>query len=215
MTAGLTIFNASNTVQIDQNWRNYGFRQIIPVAIGTDSSGAVRYQLNVSGSPALLCACRASTLYPFKLHSWYSSGSWRFNWLFYRPDGMSDPVTETVQFYIFDVLDTGGFSNIGLEVFLDGGPRVFHSDAPVLKTSPVQGCDTSFIGTPGRTYVPLIMRNPVFGAFIAGAGYRLCFHTLRVSGSNIITEQKLTPNGATGAYANSGAFMPVDVSGLS
>lgn len=222
MTAGLTLFNDSGTVQIDQNWRNYGFRQRIPVTLTAYASSPPNpagyngnlSQLVVSGSPALLVACKASTLLPVKLHSYYSSGTWTFNWLFLSPD-VAD-VTETVEFIIFDTMD-GVYSNVGMEVFIDGGPRVFHSDAPVMKIGAVQGCHIGFTGSPGRSYVPLIMRNPVYGVDLGfPTGYRLSSHCLRVSGSSITSAPSGTLGafGASGSYSNVGQYAAIDVTGL-
>ncbi|CAM5769754.1 hypothetical protein [Bosea minatitlanensis] len=222
MPAGLTLYNSWGTVQIDQNWRNYGFRQKIPVTITSyytsppNPAGfpGTTYQLVVAGTPALLVACKASTLQPIRMHSYYADGIWTFNWCFVIP--FTDAVTETVEFFVFDTMN-GSYSNVGLEVFNQAGERVFHSDAPVMKVAPGQPCDVDFTGTPGKNYVPLITRNPIFG-YLAGfpAGYRIGAHTLRVSGSNIVTSTVgFASWGASGEYANGGAFIPVDVTGLS
>lgn len=222
MDAGLTLFNDWGSVQVDQNWRNYGFRQKIPVTITSYYTSppnppgfpGTTYQLTVPGTTALLVACRATELYPVKMHSYYSGGVWTFNWCFVIPGAAT--VTETVEFFVFDMLDST-YSNVGLEVFLDGGPRVFHSDAPTMKVAPRQGCDAAFFGSVGKSYVPLITRNPVFGYYPGPpSGYRLGVHCLRVSGPNITTGAVFSASwGASGEYANPGAFIPVDVTGLS
>ncbi len=220
MVAGLTLFNDSGTVQIDQNWRNYGFRQKIPVTITAYVTSPPNplgfngntFQLVLSGTAALLVACKASTLLPIKLHSYYDSGTWTFNWLFIAPGGVA--ATETVEFFVFDTMN-GAYSQVGLEVWIDGGPRVFHSDAPVMKVGAVQGCDAPFTGAGGKSYVPLILRNPIFGQLFGG-GYRVWSHCLRVAGPSIVTDTRpLSASfGASGGYANAGAFAAIDVTGF-
>lgn len=217
MTFGLTFMNTSGTVQIDETWQNYGLVQKIPVTVtayNTSPPNPAGYNgmpvgLTVSGTQSLLVACRAEVLQPCMLHSYYSGGTWTFNWVFVIPGAIA--VTETVQFYIFDVLDGSSFGSLGVKVLRGDGSLVFHSDALPMRLSGVLGCDTAFNGTPGRSYVPLIMRSSAHG-ISAGGGSRLAFHTLRVSGSSIITS--LTGPGAfgaTGVYPNPGAYAALDV----
>lgn len=225
MTAGLTLYNDSGTVQIDETWRNYGFRQKISSSLTTSNitGGApfyIPYTLAISGTPALLCACRSSSQYPFRLHSYYSGGAWTINWLFAHDEGDSpvyDPTTKTgtVDFFIFDTMD-GVYSNVGLEVWIDGGPRVFHSDAPVMKVGVVQPCSSWFSGASGREYAPLIMQIPAGGLLISGAGLRSAQYCMRASGSSI--NSKLIVNNSAGSLASgvsTGLYAAIDVTSLS
>lgn len=217
MPAGLTLYNTAGTVQIDQSWQNYGYRQKIPVTITAPWSGigAERYQLVVSGSAALLCACKAASLEPFKMHSFYDGANWTFNWYLFNPLDAAVDVTETVEFWIFDVLDGGSYSNVGMEVWIDGGPRVFHSDAPMMKIGAVQGCNNGFSFPSGKSFVPLIMRNPICGVAVGGVGYRLGAYCLRTSGAGITSRIRYNNSqGASGSYTNVGAYAAVDVTGL-
>ncbi|MGY6251752.1 hypothetical protein ACXIUS_30265, partial [Bosea thiooxidans] len=150
------MFNTGNTVQIDENWKNYGFRQTVPVSLTayatsppnpTGFNGAT-YTLTLTGSPQLLVACKASTLLPVKMHCYYDSGTWTMNWLFLPP--FAGTYSETVTFYVFDQMDSS-FSNVGLEVFNASGERVYHSDAPVMRLGSdsnvgIQDCATGFTG---------------------------------------------------------------------
>ncbi|PZU95632.1 MAG: hypothetical protein DI527_01075 [Chelatococcus sp.] len=222
MPAGLTIYNDSGTVQIDESWRNYGFKQRIPASISVNVPGSVPagyngqpYSMTVSGEDVLI-ACRAETLLPVLMHTYADGGSWTYNWLF-MPPFIGATYSETVEFYVFDLLPMGGFSNVGLEVFNAAGQRVFHSDADMMKVRGIQGCDTGFSGVGGRSYVPLIARNPIYGVNMGfPTGNRLWSHCLRVSGSSIVTEtRQLGSFGALGAYSNAGAYAAIDVTGLS
>lgn len=220
MVAGLTIYNTSSTVQVDENWRNYGLKQIIPATItayytsppNPPGYSGMTYSISVSGTNALLIGCRSSTLVPVKLHQYYDGSVWTFSWVFMVPE--ASEVTETVYFYVFDTMD-GSYSNVGLEVFNASGQRVFHSDAPVMKLGGVQLCSSGFSGVSGRIYVPVILQNPLCGEFVFGVGYRCAFHCLRSSGSNISTTF-VVPGafGASGAYTNLGLYAAIDVTGL-
>ncbi len=221
MPAGLTIYNDTGTVQIDESWQNYCFKQLIPATVTVYATtppnppgvAGNTYQMTVSGTEALMIACRAEHLQPMMLHSYFDGSTWTFNWLFFSPSGEA---TETVNFYTFDVPPGGAFSNVGLEVFNASGSRVYHSDVGVMKCSAVLGCDTPFTGTPGRIYAPLIARNPVFGVFVGlPTGNRLFCHCLRGSGHTITTSVRGTGLGASGAYDNAGAYAAIDVTGLS
>ncbi|MGX1786831.1 hypothetical protein ACWIGM_08850 [Bosea sp. NPDC055332] len=220
MTAGLQIINDVGTVQIDENWKNFGFRQRIPVSL---SAGPVTggptdtapYQLVVPGEAALV-ACRAEVLKPVMLHSYLSGGYWTYNWLFYPPF-VSGTYTETVQFYVFDVPYENVFSNVGLEVFNGSGQRVFHSDMQTMKV-PSGGdprpCNSNFTGTSGRIYAPLIVINPIRAEF-TGSAYRHSTRALRVSGESILSSNQDINSSTVGEFANEGLYMPIDVTDYS
>lgn len=227
MPAGLTVYNTGSTVQIDENWKNYGFRQKIPVTLSAyDTSppnpagfNGATYQLAVSGSPQLLVACKAAVLLPIKQFSYYSGGTWYLNWLFMKQLGVFGAVSETVEFYVFDEMNSS-YSNVGLEVFNAAGQRVYHSDAPVMRLGGasvgIQPCNTPFSGDSGRTYVPLILTNPFVSA-LSGFGYRHFSYGNRSLGSYIHAEG--TPQlGASGSLVGSadipGLYAAIDVTGL-
>lgn len=218
MPSGLTIFNTSNTVQIDETWRNYGFRQIIPVNITTTNTnppGNTVYNLSVTGQEVLV-ACKASTLCALPGRSYFDGTTWTFQWVFFT-EFVGDTINETVEFYVFDMMNSA-YSNVGLEIFNAAGQRVFHSDQSVMKvgTSGSLPITSTFTGVPGRSYVPLIERNGVHGMDMGfPVGFRLASYALRVSGSTIFPTLITTPNGSTGAYPTRGLYAAIDVTGLS
>lgn len=228
MPTGLTIFNNGGTVQIDENWKNYGFRQKIPASFTVyDTSppnpagfNGATYQLVVSGSPQLLVACKAAVLLPVKQHSYFNGSTWYLNWLFMRQLGMFGAVSETVEFYVFDAMD-GAYSNVGMEVFNAAGERVFHSDAPVMRLGSVadagiQPCNTAFSGDSGRDYVPLILVPPFVSASV-GSGYRHFSYGNRSLGSYIHAEgtPQLGISGSLSGFADApGLYAAIDVTGL-
>lgn len=216
MPAGLTIFNTHGTTQIDENWRNFGFRGKIdyPVSVG-GSTESVDVTINIPGE-AVMVACRANVFRPVPMNSYFDGTNWMFRWRFIPPF-IGTAYSETVEFFIFDVLPDGGFSNVGLEVFDASGKRVFHSDmAPMrVPTGGVLPGTSSFTGEAGRSYVPLILRNPIFSeVYPFPTGIRHSTYALYCSGSSIISEYRglgtpsLVPFGSTGLYA------AVDVTGL-
>lgn len=224
MATGLKIYNDSGTIQIDENWRNYGFRQKISFSLTTSNitGGApfyIPYSLVVSGTPALLCACRSTSQYPFRLHSYYSGGTWTINWLFAHDEGDSpvyDPTTKTgtVDFFIFDTLE-GSYSNIGLKVFNASGALVFHSDARMMKVGSVLPCSSWFSGPGDRQFAPLIMQIPAGGVLISGSGLRSAQYCVRASGNSI--NSKLLVNTSAGSLisgVNTGLYAAIDVTGL-
>lgn len=217
MPAGLTIRNNAGTVQIDENWRNFGFRQIIPVTITTTNAnppGNTVYNLTVSGQEVLV-ACRATTICALPGKSYFDGSNWTFQWIFFT-EFSGQTITETVEFFVFDLMN-GTYSNVGLEIFNAAGQRVFHSDQGVMKvgSSASLPITTAFSGAPGRSYVPLIERNPVHGVNLGlPIGYRLASYALRVSGSNIVPTFIQTSNGASGEYATRGLYAAIDVTGL-
>lgn len=227
MPAGLTVYNTGSTVQIDENWKNYGYRQKIPVTVTAyDTSppnpagfNGATYQLAINGSPQLLVACKAAVLLPIKQFSYYNSGTWYLTWLFMKQLGVFGAVSETVEFYVFDAMD-GSYSTVGLEVFNALGQRVYHSDAPVMRLGGssvgIQPCNTPFTGDSGRTYVPLILIPPYVSAS-NGTGYRHFSYGNRSLGSYIHAEG--TPQlGSSGSLTGNsdlpGLYAAIDVTGL-
>lgn len=225
MATGLKIYNDSGTIQIDENWRNYGFRQKISMTVTTSNivgSGypsKIAYSLVIAGTPALLCACRSPSQYPFRLHSYYSGGTWTINWLFVHDEGDSgtyepSTYTATIDFFIFDTLE-GSYSNVGLKVFNASGALVFHSDGRMMKIGAVQPCTSWFSWEAGREYAPLIMQIPAGGIMIAGVGLRSAQYCVRCNAANI--NSKLYYNNNSGSLASSvgpGLYAAIDVTGL-
>lgn len=217
MTAGLTIFNAGGTVQIDENWRNYGYRgKIIQNITVTPSTGPVDTSVSIGGE-AVLLACRAQTLLPQPMNSYFDGTTWEFRWRFFG-QFIDEGYVEDVEFYVFDVLPGGGFSNVGLEVFDAAGARVFHSDMSPMRVPEggVLPAATSFSGESGRIYAPLILRNPIFSELYPfPSGYRHSTYTLRCAGSSIVSEYRAIGTGSLGAFGSDGRYAAVDVTGLS
>lgn len=227
MSAGLTIFNDSGTVQVDENWRNYGFRNKISFPIttsnifGSSYPQVYPYSLTISGTPALIVACRSSSQFPFRLHSYYDSGTWTINWHFWHDEGTSgfyepSTYTGTVDFYIFDTIETS-FSNVGLEVFTASGQRVFHSDAPMMKYGALSACTSDYSWGSGREFAPVILQIPAQSMLVSGAGYRIAQYCLRTVGNQIQSRKIVnsTAGGAAGSYSYSGLYAAIDVTGLS
>ncbi|TCR65439.1 hypothetical protein [Bosea sp. BK604] len=221
MADGLIVYNEFNTVQIDETWRNMGFREKRSVSVSVAATsppvpagyGGQPMAITVSGGEEVLVACRASALHPVMLHSYFDGGTWTFNWMFIT-NLVGEAVTETVDFYVFDIL-TGSYSDFGLKVYDASSRLVFDSSAPIIKAVRFLGCDTGFTGAPGRTYAPLIMRAPFFGVNLGlPAGNRLFAHCLRSSGNSITSAVKsLGAFGASGAYGNVGEYAVIDVTG--
>lgn len=217
MAFGLRIRNTRGSVQIDENYRNFALRQIIPVSITTtDTSppGQTVYNLHVPGERVLV-ACKASLLCPLMGRSYFDGSTYTFQWIFYTESGT---LSETVEFYVFDMMN-GTYSDVGLQIFNPvTRQRVFHSDAGVMKVG-VDGSlpiTSGFVGLPGRSYVPLIERNPVYGVNLGfPVGFRLASYAMRVSGSSIVPVPITTINGASGEYPTRGRYVPIDVTGLS
>lgn len=223
MPAGLTIVNDFNTVQIDENWRNYGFKtKFSQVFTTSDDLGGpppiIDYGFSVSGTNALLCAVRSPVQEPFRLHSYFDGSTWTFNWKFLHDSGdvyVPGSHTGTVDFFIFDVLDGGGFSNVGIEVFNAAGQRVYHSDMQVMRCEAIQPCTTPFSGPAGRSFAPLILRNPAGGTPVGGVGFRAAQYCVRCDGTNITSRRRyLSSSGTLITSVDPGLFAAIDVTGL-
>lgn len=225
MTAGLTVFNTDNTVQIDESYRNYGFRSKIQISVTTSNivgSGipdVYPYSFTTPGTIAQLVACSSNSQYPYLLHSYFDGTSWTHNFRFIHDPGESgfyepSTYTGTVTFYVFDVIDSS-FSNVGLEVFNAASQRVFHSDMTLMKSGPVIYAGSNYTGASGRIYAPLVLEIGIFTPTpVPGQGYRQWQRCLRVqSGGQVIRSRELSPGvvGAAGPYDAGGLYAALDV----
>jgi hypothetical protein len=216
MPAGFQVFNSHGTTQIDENWRNYGYRGKIIYPITISSAGPFQADavFTLAGE-AVMIACRSTVFRPTPLNSNFDGTTWMFRWRFF-PQFTATNYFENVEFYIFDVLPDGGFSNVGLEVFDAAGKRVFHSDMSPMRVPPggILPATSGFTGEPGRIYAPLILRNPIFSELVGGIG-RHSTYTLYSSGSSIIPDYRHIGSASLALYPTSGLYAAVDVTGQS
>lgn len=215
MPAGIQIINDAYTVQIDENWKNYGFRQKIAVfqSITTPATTPfLTYTLVVPGRECQV-AVKSSVFKVMAANSYFDGSNYYFHYLLIPPEATGTH-SETIEFYVFDVPYTGAFSNVGLEVFNAAGERVFHSDMRPMKVAGVVGA-ASFTGTPGRVYVPLIAINPLTVLPLGfPLGNRLHFYALQVFGHQIVSVLQVSPYVSPYIWSNAGLYTPIDVTGL-
>lgn len=214
MPAGLQIFNDTGTVQIDENWKNYRFRQKIPITLSwtIPSLDTInRYTLVVAGE-GVMVACKASVLFPYMPVSYFDGTNYYFQWTFLPPP-VAGSFSETVEFYVFDTPDVGASSNVGMEIRNASGQIVFHSDMKPMKVAGFLSAASTFTGTPGRSYVPLIATQP-FRTEPFGSGRRIYARTLQTFGHQIIPNSQLTEYGALGTWDAGGTYAAIDVTGL-
>jgi hypothetical protein len=209
---GLRIRNDTGTVQIDENWRNYGFLSKFSVPITLDIYTTQVYTFNATGE-ALLVAARMKRFHLLQRESTFDGTNWMFRWMIF-PDNTApfppNTATDTIDFFLFDVPKTSSFSNIGLRVRNSAGQAVYHSDMGMMKIVAVQPCNVPFVGVPGRSYAPFFVLNP-----IRVDGSRHYTRSLHVDG-HIITPQSFGPISVSlaSSVSNEGLYGVIDVTGL-
>lgn len=210
MAVGIRVLNTSGTVQIDENWKNFGFgsKVSVPFAIVLPAvTPYLTYTLTVPGAKAMV-GVRASTFRPVLVNSWFDGTNYVYNYYIIPPVAVG-LITETVDFYVFDVPTGGAPAGAMMKVFNASGELVFHDGIELLKIADYLPATTTFTGTVGRTYVPLIGINPLF---IAGG--RVHAWALRVVGNQIIPEDNITPKFSISSWTNAGTYAAIDVTGL-
>jgi hypothetical protein len=208
MPPRLKITNSLGTTQIDEKWENYGFKQVVPVYF--DVSEPTYYTFSATGL-AVLLAFRATTLRVIPLSSYIDGATWYFN---YRIDPPFDSGggAETVYFYVFDVPGSS-FPTTGPRLrIVHQGKLVFHSDMRpmVVPSGSVRACNVDYTGASGRIFAALVLINPVRNEF-NGSTYTQWTRALRVSGSSIISSDRIIGPGSAIEFANEGLYAPVDV----
>lgn len=213
MPAGIYILNDSGTVQIDENWRNFGFRAKTPLDVHIPANQnflANTYSFSVAGE-AVLIAPVTTNLCVNVVRTEFSGGVWTFHLIILRQFHQTYAEYETAQIYVYDVMPVSGFGNVGLEVFNAAGERVFHSDMNPMKSRQVLSGDTGYTGTSGRVYAPLFLTHTRHFDPINGIQY----WGLRSYGDYITSiEINVAGGGFTGTNTNAGLYAAVDVTGL-
>lgn len=214
MPAGLFVLNDYGSVQIDDNWKNWGFKQLIPlsvhIAAGTNFN-ANTYSLSVAGE-AVLIAPVSTNLAVSVVRTEFSGGVWTYHFIILRQFALGFDETETAYIYVFDAMPGSSFSNVGLEVFNALSQRVFHSDMNPLKARDVLPGSSGFTGDTGKTYAPLALTHTRHFDPTNGIQY----WGLRSFGSFITAmEHNVAGGGFFGTSINAGLYAAVDVTGLS
>ncbi|CAN7598543.1 hypothetical protein [Bosea sp. LjRoot237] len=213
MPTGLTITNDIGSVQIDENWRNFGLRQVIPLTVTIPANQtfvANTYTVSAAGE-AVLIAPKSSNLFVIPQRTTFSGGVWTYHLLVMRQFLLNFEESETVNIYVYDLLPNGVYGDVGLEVFNASGQSVFHSDMDPMSAAAVLPGSSGFTGVSGRIYAPLFLThtrhfNPTFGMYFWG---------LRSSSNTITTTELFLPGGGfSGTNDNAGLYASVDVTGL-
>ena len=208
MPVGLRFKNSAGTVQVDETYRNLAFRQRIAIGL-SHAIGSTYHNITVSGRNVVV-AMYSQYYAPILLGVSASGSTWTYRWSFeYR--GMGDPTSDTAYLYIFDDPPAVS-SSVGVRVRDAGGSVVYHSDVkPLILAADPQSSASSFTGTPGRVYAPLILTASIFTVFGTGNYWYNSF-SLRSAG-NVITPVQVTMSlGPPGAHST-GIYAPVDVTG--
>lgn len=164
MPAGLTILNDSNTVQIDENYKNLEVTKKSPFSTTAAAGGSnwgnyqhadITYQAR-SVNPPMVAVEASSGSFVFLLAS--SGGSYTFRVVFPLATGS---VSGT--FWIFDEPPGQSSSTFGLQVFNDQGKLTFDAIARYARivgrlSVPSQSSgdpDQQFAVPSGRKYIPV------------------------------------------------------------
>jgi hypothetical protein len=206
MPAGLTIYNDSGTVQIDENYKNLAFKEKRAVSL-SHSFGNVYIDVTVAGFVVAM-AMQSAHYAPFLLATEFDGTNWTYHWGFTYL-GMGEPTSDTAYAFIFDA-PSANPDNFGLEVYDDAGGLVYHSGIQALKIVAVQGHTTTFTGTSGRDYVPLILEANTYSAMV-GPGFVNFTQALRASGNSITAIEVATSPGTS--ISVGGLYAAVDVTG--
>jgi len=207
MPAGLTIYNTSSTVQIDENYKNLAFRERRAISL-SHSAGAAYLDIAITGTNVVV-GMQSGNYAPFLLAVSLSGSTWTYRWGFQY---MGGPTSDTAYLYIFDDPPPNP-DTFGLEVYNASGGLVYQSNTQGLKIVSVQGHATDYTGTSGRVYVPLILEASIFPEFVpVGSFYLNQTYTLRASGNSIFHTQIAMSTGFVG-YLSTGVYAAVDVTG--
>lgn len=207
MPAGLTIYNDSGTVQIDESYRNVALREKRAVPL-SHSIGQVYETIVVAGVNSLM-AMQSAYYAPFLLETSFDGTNWSYRWGF-EYLGMGLPTSDTAYAYIFDVVEPNP-DNFGLEVYDASSNLVYHSSAKVLKIVSVQNHASGYTGASGRVFVPLILSASMYSIVFFPT---ILFNTttLRASG-NVITPFDVAVGPGAPGFSEPGVFAAIDVTG--
>lgn len=219
MSWGIRIRGNGFQTQIDHNFKNYGFLQIIPVTVtmtfpSVPEQGLV--QVTVPGLNSLV-GVRCEQFFYFPLGSYFDGTNWLYTFKFFPEFVATGTFSETVKFYVFNTLEVGALPNVGIRIRHPvTGELVFHSAMRPLNMVAKTPCTAAFYGDPARLFCPIVTRFCFINNFYAGVGYRLEPYGLRCVGSTIGVKQYSLPANYAGffTYFDAGEYAAIDVTGL-
>lgn len=220
MAAGIRVRNQFFTTQIDHNFRNYGFVQIIPITVtvtfpSVDEQGIV--QVSVPGINSLV-GVRSQQFFFIPLGSFFDGTNWLYTFKFLPEFTFAGTMSETVQFFVFNTLDGGAFSNLGIRIRHPvTGAIAFHSDMRPLQMTAKNPCTVGFSGDGSRVFCPIVTRVCFINNFYSGLGYRSEPYALRCAGSTVQVKQFTLPSYYSffAEHYDAGEYTVIDVTGLS
>lgn len=219
MAPGLRVRNQFFTTQIDHNFKNYGFQQIIPMVVSitspsVDEQGLV--QVTVPGVNALV-GVRTQLFFYIPLGSYFDGANWTYTFKFMYEFGFTGTISDTVQFYVFNSPEGGAYSNVGIRIRHPvTGELGFHSDMRPLYMEAHRPCTVAFTGAAGNIYCPIVTRVCFINNFYSGIGYRNEPYALRCVGSGIQVKQTSLSSTylAFFEYYDAGQYAVINVTGL-
>jgi hypothetical protein len=222
MAVGIRVTNDYGTTQIDQDYKNYGFVQIIPITVTVTSpsqnpqlQGLI--QVTVPGLNAL-AGIRCTNFYYTNRGSYFDGSNWVFTFRAIPGASFSGTLTDTVYVYVFNSLETTTFSNVGIRVrHPTTGEIAFHSDMRPLYIEALRPCNQGYSGDPSRVYCPLITKMSYKSTFISGRGYFFSQDYIRIAGSTVQTIETGEANDVAGffEYSDHGEYAMIDVTDYS
>lgn len=208
MPSGLTIYNSANTIQVDENYRNLAFRERRAISL-SHSVGTAYHDIVVTGANVVV-GMQSAHYAPYLLSVAFDGTNWTYRWAFFYLAG-GEPTSDTAYLYIFD--DPPANTDLfGLEVFDASGDLVYHSNVQALKIVDVLGGASTFTGTPGRVYVPIVLQASI-RAELTGTYFNVT-DALRANG-HVISPVAVTMGAGFVGYFSGGVYAAVDVTGYS
>lgn len=207
MPAGLTIYNDSGTVQIDESYKNLAFKERRAIVL-SHSFGRAIVDVVVAG-PNIVMAMQSGQYAPTLINTDFDGTNWTYRWGF-EYDGTFSP-GDTAYAYIFDVAQASS-DTCGLEVYDASSVLVYNSNVRPLKIVSVQAHATPYTGTSGRVYVPLISEISVY-TVISGTFFFYATLSLRSSGNSITSIETAFGVSPGPVSPSAGTYAAIDVTG--
>lgn len=202
MTAGFTTWRNGSAVQVDDNYRTLTLSRVETASISTTNSMSdVRfYSVGVSSSVGFV-ACRSEILYSALVQAKRSGGSLTFTFALTTLDTSA---SETVKFYVFEPPALSA-DNFGVEVYNASAQLCFTDHTNPVRVMGLNAASSSYSGTSGRIYAPIIMQRQERATNFNGVLWNLHLwfyrcNTNQIEANEIIWRRHTSPVGADGSY---------------
>lgn len=204
MATGITIYNDSGTIQIDESYFNLVLIDKHTDTISTPVTTA--YDYSVAGDVVAIAVKVWPETFTVTAAT-FSGGVWTYRLSFFNNPDTTGTCTFTV--YAFGKAPTPT-ETVGLAVYDPAGAVIFHSQFKPLRVQAVVAGDSAYTGTAGRDLAVMVVQMPAYSTLVFPIVV-LDTYSARVTGNAVQVIQTSIGTTTAAGIARPGSYAAIDV----